>query len=46
MDGFDLPVEKKENPGRGKEGFVEPEHRDLRAAKVFTRVVGEESRFL
>ena len=26
IGGLDLPVEKKENPDRGKESFVEPEH--------------------
>ena|ERR1017187_9109948 len=26
IGGFDLPVEKKENPDHGKERFVEPEH--------------------
>jgi hypothetical protein len=26
IGGFDLPVEKKENPEHGEERFVEPEH--------------------
>src|SRR5208283_3168979 len=38
IGGLDLPVEKKENPDRGKEPFVEPEHSGPPALKVFTQV--------
>ena len=38
IDGFDLPVEEKDNPDYGEEGFVEPEHTGLRVLTVFTQV--------
>jgi hypothetical protein len=36
IGGFDLPVEKKENPGHRKERFIEPEHSG--PPKVLTQV--------
>jgi hypothetical protein len=33
IGGFDLPVEKKENPDHGKERFVKPEHSGPRGAE-------------